>query len=198
MVKPPALVHGLPVGGAIAPPSENRIVGRHDLAHVPPAADDDLGGGISEGDNPREKEIVRMISRGYGRGKTLNLVRGNTVTKVDVHAEHAHAHEHEHAFTPEEDDEDEDDTGIDVSLNVAEIREMVTKAAAGVVTREAEQPRADASGKNHKREVYAKRAAEARMKGFEGDACGSCGNFTLVRNGTCMKCNTCGSTSGCS
>jgi ribonucleoside-diphosphate reductase alpha chain len=48
------------------------------------------------------------------------------------------------------------------------------------------------------REVHLKRAAEARMKGFEGDACGSCGNFTLVRNGTCMKCNTCGSTSGCS
>ena len=42
------------------------------------------------------------------------------------------------------------------------------------------------------------RAAEARMKGYEGDACGSCGNFTLVRNGTCLKCNTCGSTSGCS
>ena len=29
-------------------------------------------------------------------------------------------------------------------------------------------------------------------------ACGECGNFTLVRNGTCMKCDTCGSTSGCS
>jgi ribonucleoside-diphosphate reductase alpha chain len=48
------------------------------------------------------------------------------------------------------------------------------------------------------KEVYARRSAEARMKGFEGDACGSCGNFTLVRNGTCMKCNTCGGTSGCS
>ena len=41
-------------------------------------------------------------------------------------------------------------------------------------------------------------AAEARIKGYEGDACGECGNFTLVRNGTCMKCMTCGSTSGCS
>ncbi len=39
---------------------------------------------------------------------------------------------------------------------------------------------------------------EARAKGYEGDACGECGNFTLVRNGTCMKCVTCGSTSGCS
>jgi ribonucleoside-diphosphate reductase alpha chain len=42
------------------------------------------------------------------------------------------------------------------------------------------------------------RVREARIKGFEGDACDECGNFTLVRNGTCMKCNTCGGTSGCS
>ena len=39
---------------------------------------------------------------------------------------------------------------------------------------------------------------EAKIKGYEGEACGECGNFTLVRNGTCMKCNTCGATSGCS
>ncbi len=38
----------------------------------------------------------------------------------------------------------------------------------------------------------------ARMKGYEGDSCGECGNFTLVRNGTCLKCETCGSTTGCS
>lgn len=38
----------------------------------------------------------------------------------------------------------------------------------------------------------------ARQQGYEGDPCSECGNFTLVRNGTCMKCNTCGSTSGCS
>ena len=42
------------------------------------------------------------------------------------------------------------------------------------------------------------RRAEAKAKGYEGEACGECGNFTLVRNGTCMKCDTCGSTTGCS
>ena len=42
------------------------------------------------------------------------------------------------------------------------------------------------------------RIREARLKGYEGDACGECGNFTLVRNGTCLKCDTCGGTSGCS
>lgn len=40
--------------------------------------------------------------------------------------------------------------------------------------------------------------ARARMQGYEGDPCSECGNYTLVRNGTCMKCNTCGGTSGCS
>ena len=39
---------------------------------------------------------------------------------------------------------------------------------------------------------------KAKMQGYEGDPCNECGNFTLVRNGTCLKCNTCGSTSGCS
>ncbi len=40
--------------------------------------------------------------------------------------------------------------------------------------------------------------AKARIQGYEGDPCGECGNYTLVRNGTCLKCNTCGGTSGCS
>lgn len=44
----------------------------------------------------------------------------------------------------------------------------------------------------------AERSAQAKLQGYEGDACGDCGNFTMVRNGTCLKCNTCGATSGCS
>src|SRR5438132_720868 len=44
----------------------------------------------------------------------------------------------------------------------------------------------------------AEKRAEAKAKGYEGEACGECGNFTLVRNGTCLKCDTCGSTTGCS
>ncbi len=46
--------------------------------------------------------------------------------------------------------------------------------------------------------TVARRVQEARLKGYEGDPCGACGNFTLVRNGTCLKCDTCGGTSGCS
>jgi ribonucleoside-diphosphate reductase alpha chain len=39
---------------------------------------------------------------------------------------------------------------------------------------------------------------EAKARGYEGDPCSECQNYTLVRNGTCMKCDTCGSTTGCS
>ena len=38
----------------------------------------------------------------------------------------------------------------------------------------------------------------ARHYGFEGDPCPECGQMMMVRNGTCLKCMSCGSTSGCS
>ncbi|MEE2786759.1 MAG: vitamin B12-dependent ribonucleotide reductase [Myxococcota bacterium] len=38
----------------------------------------------------------------------------------------------------------------------------------------------------------------ARQQGYEGDPCTECHAFTLVRNGSCLKCMTCGSTTGCS
>ena len=47
-------------------------------------------------------------------------------------------------------------------------------------------------------DARAEQIRHARMKGYEGDACPECGNFTLVRNGTCLKCDTCGGTTGCS
>jgi ribonucleoside-diphosphate reductase alpha chain len=47
-------------------------------------------------------------------------------------------------------------------------------------------------------ESVAEQRTIARMKGYEGENCAECGNFTMVRNGTCLKCDTCGSTSGCS
>jgi len=47
-------------------------------------------------------------------------------------------------------------------------------------------------------DARAEQIQRARMKGYEGDSCPECGNFTLVRNGTCLKCDTCGSTTGCS
>ncbi len=39
---------------------------------------------------------------------------------------------------------------------------------------------------------------QAKQMGYTGDICGDCGSMTMVRNGTCLKCETCGATSGCS
>ena len=44
----------------------------------------------------------------------------------------------------------------------------------------------------------AKIRRSAREQGFTGDICDECGGSKMVRNGTCLKCNDCGSTTGCS
>jgi ribonucleoside-diphosphate reductase alpha chain len=46
--------------------------------------------------------------------------------------------------------------------------------------------------------VEAERRARSIMQGYTGNMCSECQNFTMVRNGTCEKCDTCGATSGCS
>jgi ribonucleoside-diphosphate reductase alpha chain len=38
----------------------------------------------------------------------------------------------------------------------------------------------------------------AKAKGYTGNACGECGQLTMVRNGSCEKCDSCGATNGCS
>jgi ribonucleoside-diphosphate reductase alpha chain len=49
-----------------------------------------------------------------------------------------------------------------------------------------------------KGDQVAEKIRQARLKGYEGDPCSNCGAFTLVRNGVCLKCESCGETSGCS
>ncbi len=80
--------------------------------------------------------------------------------------------------------------GLDASEALAT---LVPEARSGAGSSEA-APQAGQAGQAAAMDA----AARARMQGFEGDPCGECGNYTLVRNGTCMKCNTCGSTTGCS
>lgn len=55
--------------------------------------------------------------------------------------------------------------------------------------------------KDDKQEATEKRSADrtqARAVGFTGDVCKTCGNFTMIRAGTCLTCTTCGATTGCS
>ena len=48
------------------------------------------------------------------------------------------------------------------------------------------------------RDEVGEKVRQARLKGYEGDPCTNCGAFTMVRNGVCLKCDSCGETSGCS
>ena len=173
-------------------------LGRNDLAHVPPAHDEDLGHG---NDQPRREvtsewaqTISRVASSGFVRGqlKSLAVVRGNTLAKavpaIELEPEMDRAHQ--------EPDTADTDALFD-ALN--EVRNAVMEAAGGnPVGAAVSRIEARLALETTERSTRQQRAAEARMKGYEGDACGACGNFTLVRNGTCMKCDTCGGTSGCS
>ena len=55
-----------------------------------------------------------------------------------------------------------------------------------------------ARAKSDAKKLEAERRARSIMQGYTGNMCSECQNFTMVRNGTCEKCDTCGATSGCS
>ncbi len=165
-------------------------LGRSDLAHVEPAdvLPDAVGRGNTEGDLPKNAADVqieitrRLASTGYVRSNLYVLQGGATaVRKVAAEAEA--------------------ETGPAMETSVAETMEAIAQAIG------APQPLTGGGPANSVTvsaavaasiDTKLERIRQARLKGYEGDACGECGNFTLVRNGTCLKCNTCGSTSGCS
>jgi ribonucleoside-diphosphate reductase alpha chain len=175
-------------------------LGRNDLAHVHPHHDEDLGGGVAEGRKDGGQTVSRTTSVGYVRGNVhrIGVVRAAAAAQqVEIHepdTRHELAHIHDADDHPatflEPEPVDLSELASHIEASIAEVaRETGNPVGVQVAALESRL------GGSH--EIHARRA-EARMKGYEGDACGTCGNFTLVRNGTCMKCNTCGSTSGCS
>jgi ribonucleoside-diphosphate reductase alpha chain len=47
-------------------------------------------------------------------------------------------------------------------------------------------------------DIEVKERRLARERGYTGDICASCGSSQMRRNGTCLKCDACGETTGCS
>jgi len=75
--------------------------------------------------------------------------------------------------------------------------------ADAVARKEPEPANVDSAGQgaaSQKQEAgnYESEYEKAKQLGYTGNACPECGSMTMVRNGTCEKCITCGSTSGCS
>jgi len=149
-------------------------LGRHDLAHVPPEA---FNGPVDAGavKNMEKDASGGVVSHGLVRGQTerFRLVSGTEP-----------AGEITEAVTME--------LAGSVSAQTSAVATAFARggeAAAAVEVTTAPAPQASTA---------AQQIALARMKGYEGESCGECGNFTMVRNGTCLKCDTCGATSGCS
>jgi ribonucleoside-diphosphate reductase alpha chain len=168
---------------------------RFDLAHVDPreTSFDALGKGIEEG-KPSEtsQPANKYLSRGLTRSRTDKLV-------VMPGGADARA-------TGTTEARGSDARGSNVtSLANAGARASQGGQVEGSTALKAEghlaleqMPWTSPTKAPDSRAQVAERRAEAKARGYEGEACPECMNFTLVRNGTCMKCDTCGSTTGCS
>ncbi|MDA7948589.1 MAG: vitamin B12-dependent ribonucleotide reductase, partial [Hyphomicrobiaceae bacterium] len=162
-------------------------LGRHELAHVDPAeiGGTALGSGVSEGRDESDT-AAQFVSHGFTRGQLkdkLVVVAGQTAGATAVAAGGASS---------------------DVSQNTSSSLASDTVSpqprslgAAAAVEEVLSPPAAATSDGGFADRSETDLIMEARVKGYEGEACGDCGNFTLVRNGTCLKCDTCGATSGC-
>jgi ribonucleoside-diphosphate reductase alpha chain len=159
-------------------------LGRYDLAHVQPEdmAFDALGRGENEGKAPEgaasigQPMLPGVVSRGLVRSKPgdgLKLVHSGN------------GHEGRTLSQP---------MGLATAGATALKGDIEARAREATHSEIAELAWAEPEAVAR----VADKRAEARMKGYTGEACSECNNFTLVRNGTCLKCDTCGATTGCS
>ena len=160
-------------------------LGRSDLAHMDPSesAVDAIGHGVA-GEKIRE-DAARLISKGFSRSTvTDNLVvlRGGDFDRL----------REDNTDAPEDVDEidpvESADDASDGAPRAPEIEAQIAKLADAVNQKAPPGSLADPSGAQR----------QARIKGYEGDACTNCGQFTLVRNGSCLRCDSCGASTGCS
>jgi len=165
---------------------------RHDLAHVDTSdfSNTALGKGIQEGK-------TAPVSKGWTRGHKLELIApggepmgspvptgGGNVTAISGAAALA---------TAAPDAQETQAFKRDYEERARQLSEEMALQDDGPLFDQASPAtKADAD------KVAADRRAKAIMQGYTGDACSECSNFTMVRNGTCLKCDTCGATSGCS
>lgn len=170
-------------------------LGRYDLAHVDMSdfSNTALGKGVREGK-------TNLISTGWTRGyklkltdqkspvsKTINSpVKSNVTTLKPATAVQSTAPSslETHGATALKQDYVEEENKINNLFDADSSSEAKAEEMAHEV--------ADA------KKLASDRRRQAMMQGYTGDMCSECQNFTMVRNGTCLKCDTCGATSGCS
>jgi ribonucleoside-diphosphate reductase alpha chain len=156
---------------------------RFDLAHVDPSetAFDALGKGVNEG---KSAPAHNFVSKGLTRSRTdrLSVVGGSSPSPAGGGSA--------------------GETGHGGVSNITAFSGAATalkaEPEAKLSPAEKLEARTQPSPQQSPKQAASEKRAEAKAKGYEGDACGECGNWTLVRNGTCLKCDTCGGTTGCS
>ncbi|HLP70360.1 MAG TPA: vitamin B12-dependent ribonucleotide reductase, partial [Rhizobium sp.] len=193
-------------------------LGRHDLAHVDTSdfSNTALGKGIKEGK-------TNLVSTGWTRGYKPTLVGGTGIDRSlsepkgasTAAPAKASAGGNVTAFAGSAARKLDTTVAISTSEIVSFKRDYEERAAelaeeieAETVTDETGQEKtalfsdkaaADAaSAKAEAKKVEAERRMRSIAQGYTGNMCSECQNFTMVRNGTCEKCDTCGATSGCS
>ncbi|MGG6893671.1 vitamin B12-dependent ribonucleotide reductase [Rhizobium sp. BR 315] len=188
-------------------------LGRHDLAHVDTSdfSNTALGRGVSEG---KADVVSKGLTRGYkptlvptsgerpaadvkgsataapARAASLATVTafaGNTVRKLEPTS--AVSTSEVVAFK-----RDYEERAKELAEEIAE--ELADETATGLFTDKAASDAVTA--KTEAKKLESERRARSIMQGYTGNMCTECQNFTMVRNGTCEKCDTCGATSGCS
>jgi ribonucleoside-diphosphate reductase alpha chain len=165
-------------------------LGRNDLAHVDPreiVGETGLGSSDAETDEQLDlnlpESVTKVVSKGFMRGN-LRLASGGR----GQHHDAGHAVSLQHDMT-ETYPISEGATAL--YTDGANALKAETEVMYRRTTVSETQVVATKRSSND-------RVAEARLRGYEGVSCSECQNFTMVRNGTCLKCDTCGSTSGCS
>ncbi|WP_046863263.1 vitamin B12-dependent ribonucleotide reductase [Microvirga massiliensis] len=150
-------------------------LGRNDLAHVDPSetGPTTIGKGEDQSKAPSAAPATPYISKGF--------VRGNSDRFMLIPGGARNAPARSQGATALKDDAVE---AAETAYGSTEMSKLGFLASAP----------ADVAATP----TVADRRAEAKMKGYVGEACPECANFTLVRNGTCLKCDTCGGTTGCS
>jgi len=177
-------------------------LGRNDLAHVD--VSELANTGLAVGEPGRQEEEVntpppaaKFLSRGLLRGQESRVLalRSTASAMAAAVSEPAASpvaslqHEVSAAFAKSEKE-------MRAAATHAQLAQQITDQLARV--QRAKAPTAGDLVRGQRDRLEAELRSEAKVKGYEGESCRECGNFTLVRNGTCLKCDTCGGTSGCS
>ncbi len=173
---------------------------RHDLAHVDPreiVGETGLGSSDAETDEQLDldlPEVSKVVSKGFMRGSPVRLAasRGSAHghgTAAPVYGESPATALGETAGLMR---------GATASLSGGPTMHVVGATVMKADTEIYAKQSISAEPVLTKAELFRQRIADAKLRGYEGVSCPECANFTMVRNGTCLKCETCGSTSGCS